>query len=145
MFYILDTLLKFNIAPENRPGPKRKGSSSNHHFFRDKLLVYRSLWILSSCHPSQTSLTPSISTHPSLTWKWTSGSILLHKSCASQGGGRFHWLQSWGYLGSQWSVHHGWFSCGWSTYPLRKEGSKNRPYQGKPMGFHRPFIMVGSG
>ena len=33
------TLPKTNIASENRPGPKRKGSSSNHHFQGRLLLV----------------------------------------------------------------------------------------------------------
>ena len=34
------TLLKTKIAPKNRPGPKRKGLSSNHPFsFRCKLAV----------------------------------------------------------------------------------------------------------
>ena len=32
------TVPKTNIAPENRPAPKRK-QSSNHHFFKCKLLV----------------------------------------------------------------------------------------------------------
>ena len=31
--YQKNTLPKTNIAPENRPGPKRKRSSSNHHPF----------------------------------------------------------------------------------------------------------------
>ena len=34
---------KFNskFAPENKPGPKRKGSSSNHHFSGGELLNFR--------------------------------------------------------------------------------------------------------
>ncbi len=28
----MTTLPKFHIAPEDRPGPQRKRSSSNHHF-----------------------------------------------------------------------------------------------------------------
>ena len=38
------TSLNLNIDPENRPGPKRKGVSSNHHFFRVYVKLQGRIW-----------------------------------------------------------------------------------------------------
>ena len=46
--YLKSTLPETNMAPENRPGPNRKGSSSNHNFSgENSLLNLRGVNILS--------------------------------------------------------------------------------------------------
>ena len=44
-FLTMFTNLKLNIAPEQTPGPNRKGSSSNHPFFMVELLNFGSVLI----------------------------------------------------------------------------------------------------